>query len=133
MKINRDLLSGFSTLADIQNTLNGGISLTNLKTSKGDNSYIVKVTAPGVSKESFHVRINNDQLIIYTILGVFSEEESLVKSSLNIPSFIKTYPIPYFINTEEINAVSKDGELQVILPFNEKAKGFEKEVDIKFV
>jgi HSP20 family protein len=124
MKLDKKQLKNVLTAADAISTFNGGMSMINVKLSKGEDNIRVDVTAPGISAESFRVDINNDRLYIYYLLNLKNDEEKAV------PYVIKALSIPFNVDIHSIWATYKNGKLSVYMPYNEFARGFQKSVDI---
>ncbi len=119
--LNYDLITGI----DILNTLNGGAVEPTVKFSKFPEYHQVKVTAPGIAEEEIHVNIENNQLIIFYELQIESQGKAVP-----VPRIVYNKPIPFFIDTFNINAQYSGNTLTVQMPFNELANGYHREVPI---
>jgi HSP20 family molecular chaperone IbpA len=119
--LNYDLITGI----DILNTLNGGTVEPTMKFAEFPEYHEIKVKAPGIAEEELHVNIENNQLVIFYELDIESQGKSFP-----VPRIVYNKPIPFFIDTFNINAQYSGNTLIVQLPFNELANGYHREVPI---
>jgi HSP20 family molecular chaperone IbpA len=119
--LNYDLITGI----DILNTLNGGTVEPTVKFAEFPEYQEIRVKAPGIAEEGLHVNIENDQLVIFYELDIESQGKSVP-----VPRVVYNKPIPFFIDTVNINAQYSGNTLIVQLPFNELANGYHREVPI---
>ena len=110
---------------DIANTFQGGVTEPHLKLSQHPEFRQIQLRIPGVSEKDMHVKINNNQLIVY-----FERRIVSLGSNISIPYIVYNKQIPYFIDEKNIHAQYHDGELIVQLPFNELTNGYQREVPI---
>src|SRR6478735_9101796 len=110
--LNYDLITGI----DILNTLNGGTVESKVRFAKFPEYHEIKVTAPGIAEDELHVNIENNQLVIFYELDIESQGKSVP-----VPRIVYNKPIPFFIDTFNINAQYSGNTLIVQLPFNELA------------
>jgi len=110
---------------DITNTLNGGVSQPIVKLSQQKEYRQIELRVPGMTEESMHVKINNNQLVVYFEHLVESRDETIY-----IPIIVYNKAIPYFINSKKISAQYSEGVLTVQLPFNELANGYQRDIPI---
>lgn len=125
---NRRLLRRLLQQGDLLNTINGGVSMTNVVKQQRENDFTVVVSAPTLPAESYNVVINDRQLIIFSVLP--NTVESVEDQLVNIPIFYKSFDLPAYIDIENIEAIHDDKELVVVLPFKESAR-YHKKIDIK--
>lgn len=125
---NKRLLRGLLQQGDLLNTINGGVSMTNLVKEQRENEFNLIISAPSLPASSYNVVLNGRQLIIFSILPNSGErvEDQLV----NIPMFYRSFDLPSYIDVENIEAIHDDKELMVVLPFKESAR-YNKKIDIK--
>lgn len=110
---------------DITNTLNGGVSEPMLKLSQHREFRQIELKVPGMVEENMHVKISNNQLMVYF--------EHMVKSrgeTIYVPHMVYNKPIPYFVDAKNIRAQYQDGVLTIQLPFNELANGYNRDIPI---
>jgi len=110
---------------DITNTLNGGVSEPLLKLSQHTEYRQIELKVPGVGEENLHVKINNNQLMVYFDHAVKSREETVY-----VPHIVYNKPVPYFVDAKNIRAHYREGVLTVQLPFNELANGYTRDIPI---
>lgn len=110
---------------DITNTLNGGKSEPIVKLSQHQEYRQIELKVPGMSEESMHVKINNNQLVVYFEHSVESRGETIY-----VPTIVYNKPIPYFIDATKIRAQYVEGVLTIQLPFNELANGYHRDIPI---
>lgn len=120
--LNYDLITGI----DILNTINGGSVEPTVKFSKFPEYHEIKVKAPGIAEEQLHVNIENNQLVIFYQLDIESQGKSVP-----VPRIVYNKAIPFFIDTQNINAQHSGNTLTVQLPFNELANGYHRDVPIE--
>ncbi|HEX9956199.1 MAG TPA: Hsp20/alpha crystallin family protein [Fibrella sp.] len=111
---------------DLLNTLYGGSSLTEMKVKQEEDRLVIRLSAPGVSANSFNVLVEGNKLVLYTLLVHDSE---LAGQRLAVPMFLKVIDIPDFIDAEQIEAIHEPGRVIVNLPFNDEE--FHRNIDIK--
>lgn len=111
---------------DIANTLHGGISEPNLSISQHTNYRQIALRVPGIPEDNMHVKINNNQLVIY-----YEHKMELRGALVSVPYIVYNKPIPYFIDAKRVSAQYQDGILIVQLPYNELANGYHRDVPIE--
>ncbi len=112
--VSRELLNSINVL----NTLNRGMSEAKLLLQELENHRAVGVSVPGVNNESLQVEIHNNILSIFYLFQMESN-----KNSIQMPRFVYSKVIPYFIDSENITASVEGNYLRVKLPFNKLANG----------
>lgn len=93
----------------------------------------VKADIPGMKKEDIEVNVEND---ILTIKGEKKEEKEVkekdyVRSERYYGAFHRSFSLPASVDSAKVNAVYKDGVLEVTLPKKEGAKPKQTKVEIK--
>jgi len=88
-----------------------------------NESYIVEMYVPGMSKENFQIKLEKETLTIS------SEKQSEVDESIRytrkefeMQSFSRSFLVPNTVNTENIQGVYENGILKVVLPKKEESK-----------
>lgn len=110
---------------DIANTLQGGVSEPIVKLSQHQEYRQIELKVPGMLEESMHVKISNNQLMVY-----FERTIETQGTVISVPFIVYNKPIPYFIDAENIRAQYNKGVLTVKLPFNELANGYHRDIPI---
>jgi HSP20 family protein len=100
----------------------GTVPAVNVREDK--NNFILEVAAPGMSKENFDLKLENNVL---TISGKKEEskeqkEEKWNRREFYYSSFQRSFYLPEVVDSEHIEAHYKDGLLMVTVPKKEEAK-----------
>ena len=92
----------------------------NILESKFD--FRIEIAAPGFEKSDFKIDLDKKLLTISLDKKIDeNEEEKFNLKEFNFSSFTRSFRISDKINTEKINAIYKNGLLQVTLPKKEDA------------
>jgi HSP20 family protein len=89
-----------------------------------EDKYEIELAAPGLSKESFKINVDNN---ILEISSEHKEEKTVEKKNFtrkefNYNSFTRSFILPESVNNEGIVADYKEGLLKLTLPKKETAK-----------
>jgi HSP20 family protein len=98
-----------------------------------EDQFVVKAELPGVNKDDVKVTIENN---ILTIHGEKKQEKETKKENYHrvercYGSFERSFTLPTTVKSDRIDAVYKDGILQIALPKAEEAKPKQVEVKVK--
>jgi len=98
-----------------------------------DDQFVVKVELPGVNKDEVKITLENN---ILTIRGEKKQEKETKKENYHrversYGSFQRSFTLPTTVKSDKIDAVYKDGILQIALPKAEEAKPKQIEVKVK--
>jgi HSP20 family molecular chaperone IbpA len=115
--------------ADVMNTLNGGISSPDIRMSREKDKYILYAKVPGVEPSRMQIEIKNNRLFLFHHIGLRNDD--LYDGIHTIPFHIGFVIIPFDVEIKEIKAVYEEGELKVIMPFNEFSNGYYKRIHIE--
>jgi HSP20 family molecular chaperone IbpA len=113
--------------ADFLNTVGGGVSMPLVEASRTEEGYIARIAAPGVSVENMKVDLVNSRLVVYYKVPLsesFGEEHVF-------PYFLVNFPIASDVDYHNITARYEDRRLIVFGPFNDLAKGLQRNIDIE--
>ena len=113
------------TSIDMLNTLNGGTSQPIVKLQQFTTHRQIKIRVPGISVGNIKVEINNNQLMIYYLATVVSQEKEM-----QLPKGLYNKSIPYFVDIKKIKATQEEDSLVVRLPFNELYNGYHRDIPI---
>ncbi|HSR74191.1 MAG TPA: Hsp20/alpha crystallin family protein [Sulfurovum sp.] len=104
-----------------------------VNTREGEYAYHIEVDLPGVKKDDISVDIKNDVLTISGERKTKKEikEKDYYKMESSYGKFQRSFTLPDNTDTENIEANSKDGVLEVIIPKMEKSKKETKKIKIK--
>lgn len=125
---NKKLLRGLLRQGDLINTINGGVSMTRVVKEQYDNEFVVSLSAPGLAAEAFNVVLNDQQLIVFSVLPESGIEQE--NQLFNVPLFYRSFDLPRYIDIDKIEAYHDEDELRVNLPFKENVQDLRK-IDIK--
>jgi len=89
-----------------------------------ENEYVFKLEVPGMTKDDIQIEITHDTLIIK---GERKEEKKVEKENYHriercCGSFSRSFHLPQNVNSKSIDAVMKDGILELRVPKKEEAK-----------
>jgi len=96
-----------------------------------ENSYLIKVELPEVTREDVQVNLNENTLSITGERKVENEEkrDNYHRVERSYGQFYRSFTLPPNVNVEGINAQFKDGVLRLTLPKKEEAKP--RQIDVK--
>jgi len=132
MKINHQLTKEIAQSANFANIVGGGISAFTEKLEEVKDGYLLEVRMPSLSPDAYQLRIKNNLLVIITTLSVTNQMDSDAERTTN-PALVRTFPIPNFIDIENIQARYEGNSLKIFAPFNHLGKNFEKNIDIQYL
>lgn len=112
---------------DINNTLNGGISQPDVNVvNKGDH-LVMKVRVPGVEVLNLDVEIIHNNIVVQHPITLALSEENIT-----LPQVVAAYPITAGIDYQNITASKVEDHLEVIIPYNDLARGLNRHIDINY-
>jgi len=129
IKIPREMLMHI----DFNNTINGGLSEPIVHLKKGTEGYQVTVKAPGIESEDLQLEIVKNNIRLFHLLPIFSQEESREEEEWKTIRFISTLAIPDGVDADNITARydSEKRHLVLFLPFNHQQNDFRRKVEIE--
>ena len=80
---------------------------------------VIRLSAPGVGASAFNVLVEDNKLVLYTLLIHNSE---VAGQRLAVPMFLKVVDIPDFVDAEQIETIHEQGRVTVKLPFQHEAR-----------
>lgn len=131
MKVNNELTKEIAQNANLMNVIGGGISSFTERLKEVKDGYLLEVRMPSLSPDSYHLRVNNNLLTVVTTLSVTSQIDSEEEETIK-PALVRTFPIPSFIDIENIQARYEGNSLKIFAPFNHLGKNFQKDIDIQY-
>ena len=99
--------------------------------SETKEAFIVKAELPGVEKEDVNVNFENSVLTIRGEKKIETEDKKRHRVECAYGSFIRSFTLPQTIKADKIEAVYKNGILNLTIPKAEEAKPKQIEVKIK--
>ena len=89
---------------------------------ENDKDYQIEVAAPGMSKEDFKVRLENDNELVIALEKKNEdkhEKKNYLRREFSYASYKQAFIIPDEVEAEGINASMVDGVLKITLPKKE--------------
>lgn len=111
----KDLLRGLLKQGDLLNTLNGGAAMTYVEEQEFEDHSLLTFWAPTLPAESFNVVLNNNALVVFSLLPSAGTEPEV--GSFNIPMFFRKFTLPAYADAENIEAVHEEDRLSIIIPY----------------
>ena len=104
-----------------------------VNTREGEYAYHVEVDLPGVKKDDIHVDLKDNVLTISGERKTKKEvkEKDYYKKESSYGKFQRSFTLPENTDAENIEANSKDGVLEVVIPKMKKSKKETKKIKIK--
>ena len=109
---------------DLLNTIGGGVAQPQLRVEKRPKGVLLRVAAPTVAPESFHVVLNDQRLTVY------GEYRHRPDDQLAAPLFVQTLNLPANLDLARIDAAHEGAELRIRIPFKD-ATNEQREIDIR--
>jgi HSP20 family molecular chaperone IbpA len=125
MKNNKMVSDEILIQLDVNNTVAGGVVEPQVTMTQFPEYRQVALRVPSVHEDRFKVEIANNQLTILYFIDITS-----VGKTVPVPQVVYSKPIPYFIDANKIYASFEDHSLFVKLPFNERANGYYRDIEI---
>ena len=126
MRHSNDNIKKIALTADIVNTLSGGVSEPQVVLKKSNRAHELRIKIAGVDSQQIKVEIHNNWLTVFHVINFQSGQDVV-----NVPRIVYGKSIPYFIDVENIGAEYSDDYLLVHMPYNARANGFHKKINIK--
>ena len=129
-----DRLTSALRLPDISGELSNLSGFTpTVNTREGEYAYHVEADLPGVKKEDIHVDLKDNVLTISGERKTKKEvkEKDYYKKESSYGKFQRSFTLPENTDAENIEANSKDGVLEVVIPKMKKSSKETKKIKIK--
>ncbi len=120
----KEFLRSIAQQIDLLNTVGGGVSETYVEVRKKKKSASIYVWSAGLNPEAFRVVLHQNQLTVFSVL------QSEDNPNMAVPLFTRTFMLPPQVDLSRIEAVYKNGELRVKLPYHDAALR-PRQIDIK--
>jgi len=120
----RVLIKNLAHTIEIINTINGGMVEPRVRIFKEESGWRVKVLVPGVDVDNIKLEVKNNQLLIFQLI---TEPNT---SNIELPYLISALNLSPKVDQESIFAELDHKEIIILLPINEEASGYEREIDI---
>jgi len=121
----------FNSMVETQNKDLAFIPSVN--TREADDAYYIEVDLPGVKKEDISIDVNEDVLTISGERKVKQEhkEDNFYKVESKYGKFERSFTLPEDADSDKIEAVSKNGVLEIKIPKVVKVENKPKKIEIK--
>ncbi|GAB2944447.1 hypothetical protein GCM10027048_06560 [Hymenobacter coalescens] len=123
--ISQEFLHNIAPQLNLLNTLGGGVAQPLVRVQKREQDVVIRVSAPSVRPETFHVVLNNNRL------DVFAEYRHAPDDELVAPLFVHNFQLPNGLDLTRIDAVHRQGELRVRIPYQDPGNS-QREIDIRY-
>ena len=90
---------------------------------ENEKEYTLELAAPGMTKNDFSVRLENDNELVISLQKKDEKKEekkNYLRREFSYASYQQTFVIPEEVNIEAIAAAMNDGVLTITLPKKEK-------------
>ncbi len=108
-----------------------GSTLPSVNIKEADADYKIEMAVPGLNKEDFKIKLDNNVLSISSEKKEEKEEKDkdgkYTRREYNYQSFCRSFTLPENTNAEGIQADYKDGILKVVVPKKEITPAVPKE------
>jgi HSP20 family protein len=125
---NKEVINSLNKQTDLFNTINGGVAHTKVDIKERENSIDIALSAPSVSGEAFKVVLNYNQL---TVFSVIDEKYFPGHEAFKVPMFLQTFHIPSYVDFENIEAINRGNEVEIILPLVASRKKLNRLIQVK--
>jgi HSP20 family protein len=91
---------------------------------ENEDNFEVDVAAPGLKKDDFKIKIENDTLTMSSEKEDSREDkdEHFMRREFSYSKFCRSFTLPDTVDTEHIKASHQDGILHISIPKKEEAK-----------
>ena len=127
MHINQNLFKELAAQANAMNVANGGLAQPMFQVETTETGIMIKVMVPSLGEEAYHVQVNQDNLIIYTVYH--GSEQAIASNSQ--PTLVQQYPLPVKVDKARIDAHYENKALTVHLPFLSDEDQKPRDIDIR--
>lgn len=104
-----------------------------VSTREGEFAYHIEMDVPGVKKEAIAIDLKDNQLIVSGERSFKEErqEKDYYKIESSYGKFERSFALPENVDSENIEAFSNDGVLEIVLPKLKVEKNELKKISIK--
>jgi HSP20 family protein len=90
---------------------------------ENDNMFTISVAAPGLVKNDFSIKVENNTLSVSCEKETQKDEskDEFTRQEYNYSSFCRTFALPEDVNANNIEASYENGILKLVLPKKEEA------------
>jgi len=104
-----------------------------VNTREADDAYYIEVELPGVKKEDINIDVNENTLTISGERKISQEhkDDNFYKVESVYGKFERSFSLPEDVDTDKIEASSKNGVLEIKIPKVVKVEKTPKKIEIK--
>jgi HSP20 family protein len=104
----------------------GNSTLPSVNVSEDENSFMIEMAVPGMSRKDIQIKVEDDLLTISSEKEEKNEEKvsknrRYMRREFNYMRFSRAFELPESVNQEKIKARHEDGVLKVELPKKEES------------
>jgi HSP20 family protein len=101
-----------------------GLSLPKVNIKEGEEGYLLELAVPGMAKEDFKIKLDQDVLTISSEKKeeVNKDSKQYTRQEFSYQSFERRFNLPEDVNSEKITANYVNGVLSIEIPKREEAK-----------
>jgi HSP20 family protein len=81
-----------------------------------ENAMVVRVEVAGMREDNFSIELNGRELIIRGVRQDTDERRAFHQMEIRFSEFVLSLELPFYISTEQVQAVYNNGFLRVMLP-----------------
>jgi len=118
-------MKAMAQMASVFSAINGGIIGTIKKLEQLDDCLKLCIHLPGINVNSIRAEIKNNYLTVQYFIEMNTEK---IKSKVG--NIVHTQALPYFIDVNKVSAHFSEGKLDITMPFNDLANGYNTRLDI---
>ena len=99
---------------------------------ENENDFSIELAVPGMSKEDFNIKLEDDILTISSEQKEMEEkdEKNFTRREFRYDGFSRSFTLPEIVDQEKIKADYKNGVLNLMLPKSKEAKVKGREIKI---
>jgi len=104
-----------------------------VNTREADDAYYIEVELPGVKKEDININVDDNMLTISGERKISDEhkDDTFYKVESYYGKFERSFSLPEDVDTDKIEASSKNGVLEIKIPKMAKIEKTPKKIEIK--
>jgi len=136
-----DIRKGFEVLHSLMNQFDPAVKeesnlasfVPSVNTRESDDAYYIEVDLPGIKKEDIEITTEDNVLTISGERKYKDEvkEDDYYKVESRYGKFSRSFTLPEKVDVEHIQAESKDGVLEVVIPKLKEEENKPRKIEIK--
>lgn len=122
MNTDVNITTKLAHIANISNTIGGGMVDTSAILLKKQDHYLISIKIPGIDEGDLRIEINNDTVFVFLCF------DDVTREPFN--HLIRHFKIPFEVDTDQIRADFNGQILDITMPFKELEDGYFRTVNI---